>query len=584
MSIRWIYGAIIGSLVASWAFGQQPLPFGNSPRPPFGPPQQETIKIVKQFDNDKNGWLNAEERAAARKFLEKERVSNLMGRRGRLPGGFGPPPPGGPGGMGRIEPGKPGPSVQPHEVPHYPDKGLYDPKVLRTIFLEFESDDWENELQAFHGTDVEVPATLIVDGKKYPLVGVRFRGMTSYMTVPPGLKRSLNLSLDLTDKNQRLDGHKTLNLLNAHQDPSMMSTVIYSHIARQYLPCPRANFVKVVINGESWGVYVNLEQFNKDFTRENFHSEKGARWKVTGSPQADGGLRYVGDNIEEYKRRYEIKTKDDPTSWKALIELCRVLDRTPLDQLEAALSPILAIDEVLWFLAVDITLCNSDGYWTRASDYCLYRDESGKFHIIPHDFNEAFRGTMLEGGGRRGPGFGPPGVSAGDPRVPLPSNRPIEPRLIPGKVETSQMPRAPADRPVGRRPGNAGPGGTFPNGADLDPLFGLNNPRTPLRSRMLAVPALRQKYLENIRTISEQSLAWETLGPVIAEYRRLIEKEVAADTRKLMPLDAFQRAHGIGERESQSGGSLRQFIEQRRQYLLNHPQIKELVRSVRPAP
>jgi hypothetical protein len=35
---------------------------------------------------------------------------------------------------------------------------------LRTLFLEFENADWEKELSDFHGTDVEVPAKLIVDG------------------------------------------------------------------------------------------------------------------------------------------------------------------------------------------------------------------------------------------------------------------------------------------------------------------------------------------------------------------------------------------------------------------------------------
>ena len=46
------------------------------------------------------------------------------------------------------------------------------------------------------------------------------------------------------DLQQRLYGYKTLNLLNANGDPSLMSTVLYSHIARQYIPTPKANLVK----------------------------------------------------------------------------------------------------------------------------------------------------------------------------------------------------------------------------------------------------------------------------------------------------------------------------------------------------
>src|SRR5207253_8508683 len=103
-----------------------------------------------------------------------------------------------------------------------------------------------------------------------------------------------------------------------------------------------------------------------------------------------------------YKRLYEIKTKDDPKAWADLIHLCRVLSETPADGLEAALDPLLNIDGVLKFLALDVALVNSDGYWTRASDYSIYQDVKGRFHIIPHDMNE---GLADEGGRGRG---GPP--------------------------------------------------------------------------------------------------------------------------------------------------------------------------------
>ena len=317
----------------------------------------------------------------------------------------------GPRGNRVREPSKPGPRVTPDEVAVFPKAPLYEPTVFRTVFLEFESDDWEQELESFHGTDVEVPATLIVDGQRCPRVGVRFRGKSSYGMVPAGHKRSFNVSLDLADKDQRLYGFKTLNLLNSAGDPTLMSPVLYSSIGNQYLPVPKANHVRVVVNGESWGVYVNVQQFDKIFLKEHYGSSKGTRWKVSGSPNADGGLRYLGEDLEEYKRRYEMKSNDGKKAWNALIDLCRKLEQTPPERLVEELSPILDIDETLRFLALDLALVNSDGYWTRASDYSIYRDKDGRFHMIPHDINEAFKNRR--GGGRRGPGggpgFGPPG-------------------------------------------------------------------------------------------------------------------------------------------------------------------------------
>ena len=164
--------------------------------------------------------------------------------------------------------------------------------------------------------------------------------------------------------------------------------MLYSEIARHYIPAPRINYMRVVINGESWGIYVNAQQFNKDFLRDNFTTEKGARWKVPGSPAAAAAWNTSVTMSSAYKRIYEIKTKDDPKAWADLIRLFKVLNETPPEKLEAALAPILDVDARLKFLALDVALVNSDGYWTRASDYSIYQDEKGRFHVIPHDMNE----------------------------------------------------------------------------------------------------------------------------------------------------------------------------------------------------
>src|SRR5205085_1468946 len=211
--------------------------------------------------------------------------------------------------------------LAPSDVKSYPEAGLYDPTILRTIFINFESADWEKEMAAFKNTDVEMPAKVIVDGKTYSDVGVHFRGMSSFMMVGEGRKRSLNLSLDFVHKDQQIGGYRALNLLNSHEDPTFLRTVLSYQIAREYIPAPKANFARVVINGESWGVYVNAEQFNKDFVKEWFGTTKGARWKVRGSPGGRGSLNYVGDDPAVYKSIYTIKTKDEPKRWADLMRL-----------------------------------------------------------------------------------------------------------------------------------------------------------------------------------------------------------------------------------------------------------------------
>jgi hypothetical protein len=513
-TVQWTMAAVAGVLlVCEPGNAQQRMggPPGMGPRG-GGPGPQPERAVVAQFDRDGDRRLNAAERAEARAWLATQQPEGGMRGRGGPPGGGppgmdpngrrgGPPdgmrmggPPGGPGGPGgRGGPGgprapsAPGIRLAPADVTSYATP-LYDAGTLRTLFLQFENNDWEKELAAFYNTDVEVNATATVDGRTYNDVGVAFRGQSSFMMIPEGSKRSLNVTLDFVNEQQHLGGYRTLNLLNANSDPTFIRTVLYSHIARQYLPAPKVNVMRVVINGENWGLYPNAQQFNRDFTKEFFGSADGARWKVAGSPGGRGGMEYLGDDAAAYRRLYEIKSKDEPASWTALINLFRVLNQTPADQLEAALQPILDVDGVLKFLALDVALVNSDGYWTRASDYNIYLDPNGRFHVVPHDMNEAL---------------------AGNPQ--------------------------------------------------LDPFVGLQDTTKPLRSKLLAVPALRARYEGYVRDIAQRWLDWNTIGPIAAQYRALIDADVRRDTRKLYATESFDSGFI----------ALQNFLQQRRAYLLS---------------
>jgi hypothetical protein len=472
------------------------------------------IKLVARFDDDGDKRLNSAERHAALAFMRSQPAR-----------GFGR------GGRGRnsqaADPGR-GPSLTPAAVKAVPPSvPFYDAGVLRTLFIDFDDADWQDQLMAFKETDVEVPARLTVDGVTYNDVGISFRGSSSFMMVPEGLKHSMNVTMDFVHDGQNILGYRSLNLLNSHEDPSYLRAVLFLAAARAYLPAPRANFVRVAINHESWGVYSSVEQVNKDFLRTWFKTTGGARWKVPGSPGGRGGLEYWGEDRAAYTRTFEIKTKDDPKDWAALINLTRVLNQTPPERLEAALAPILDVDGALRFLALDNALVNNDGYWVRASDYTLYRDPAGRFHVLPHDTNETFAAGARAMGRR---GFAGPGIPPG-------SGRPGGP---------------PPDVLMGRG------GGMRAGGATLDPLVGLDDSGKPLRSRLLAVPALRGKYVTYVRDIATTWLNWGTLGPMAQRYHDLIAADVKADVHKLDSDAAFDA----------SLAELKTFVDERRAFLL----------------
>ena len=500
----------------------QPPEFGP---PPFGPPgfgrggpggpggrgpggmMGQKQKLVQKFDKDGDGILNAAERKAAMEYLASNAGGGGRGGR-RGFGAFGGR--GGFGGSSNVEI-KPGIQLAPKDVKQYGKEPLYDMGTLRTLFFQFDDADWEKELSAFYKTDVDIPATLTVDGKVYKDVGVHIRGNTSSMMVPEGGKRSLGVSINFVN-DQRLLGYRSLNLLNSNADPTFLRTALYHYIARQYIAAPQANWVRVVLNGENWGIYVNTQQINGDLAKDFFKTTKGARWKVSGSPNGRGGLAYLGDDPEPYKRIYEIKSKDTKESWTDLIHLCKVLNQTPPAELQKELAPILDVDGALKFLALDKATINNDGFWTRASDYSIYEDPDGKFHVIPWDANETFR-----------------------------------------------------------EPENSGS-----DDATLDIFAGANDPNKALLNKLLAVPALRAKYVADIQDIATNWFDWKKMGPLVERWQSLIAEDVKKDTRKIFSTEAFTKALTVDGFEPGRGPtappylSLKSFMEQRRAYLLKN--------------
>jgi len=483
-------------------------------------------KLIPKFDADGDGKLNDSEREAARKYVQENIQKRMGGRRG-----FQRPVREASEAKTSVED-----DIKESSENANSEAGLYDEKVLRTLYLRFQNPDWYREMADFYRTDVDVPADLIADGKVYSSVGVHFRGTSSYMMAPD--KKSLNITVDYGDRKQRLYGYKTLNLLSGHADPSFLREVLYAKICREYLPAPRANFVKLVINGENWGVYVNVQQFNKDFLQDWFGTKGGVRWKVP--PGRAGGLVWNGSEPAKYEGTYQLKTKGETNAWEELIELCDTLNNTPDEQLEAALKPIFNIDRALWLIALENTFIDNDGYISRGSDYLLYQDTSGQFNMIPYDNNETFR--FAAGGG---------------PNM-WPTNDPM-----------------------------------------LSPVANEDNEMLPVISRLLAIPHLRARYLAHVRTIANEWLDWNKLEPIIEEYQSLIDAEVKADDKKLYSYEGFANSAtqdysggggfgppgGFGDSRGgfgRGGGpgfgnipSFKRFVEERRDFLLNHPEINK---------
>lgn len=108
---------------------------------------------------------------------------------------------------------------------------------------------------------------------------------------------------------------------------------------------------------------------------------------------------------------------------------------------------------------------------------------------------------------------------------------------------------------------------------ELDPLVGMDDLTKPLRSRLLAVPSLRTRYLEHVRAIATD-MDWAKMGPLVAAHRTLIGELAARDTRKAFTTATFERDVAPGPE-----GSLRSFFEGRSKFLLQPAPAKPDART-----
>jgi hypothetical protein len=117
------------------------------------------------------------------------------------------------------------------------------------------------------------------------------------------------------------------------------------------------------------------------------------------------------------------------------------------------------------------------------------------------------------------------------------------------------------------------PGGPGRGGPTLDPLVVAQDQTKPLVAKLLAVPALRERYLGYIRHMAETWLDWNKLGKIAEQSHALIADEVKIDTKKSFTFEEFQNALAGDSQEGRS--SLKSFVDQRRAFLLDHAEVKK---------
>ena len=249
--------------------------------------------------------------------------------------------------------------------------------------------DWAT-LMADPRVDVWVPAALTYDGVTLSQVAVRLKGNSSRNRVAQlGSERfSFKIDLDEYVAGQKLFGVDKLNLNNGFKDPTFLRERLGLDLYRGFgVPAPRSTFARLTKNGELFGLYIVVEQVDRDFLRDHFPDDAGNLYK----PEIPtGDLVWRGASIDAYPG-LELKTNEAAPDHSAILHLLDVLNHAADADLEAALGAVLDVDGVLRWLAVTTALVNLDSYAGMGHNYYLYEDRTtGRFAIAAWDVNEAF--------------------------------------------------------------------------------------------------------------------------------------------------------------------------------------------------
>ncbi len=402
-----------------------------------------------------------------------------------------------------------------------PAEEFYSTNTIEEVNIFFLEENWQYLMDTLRKNGNRwLIGNVEINGTKYKNVGVQFAESHAFQ---PGEKRnSLVVKLNLVDRVQNHLGYQTLHFSSAKRDPSMIREVLGFEIARSYFPSPKANYAKVNINGDFYGLLVNIENVDNKFLEENFGESGGTLVKADPDlyPDAPSTCKvnvYSSlvheDNVRCYFYNYKLKSE---YGWDELMRLTDILNNKPDD-----IEKILNVDQTLWMLAFNNVLVNLSSYSGKISEnFFLYQDNSGRFSPVIWDLNLAFGSFKNTGSGSD------------------------------LNLQTS---------------------------TNMSPLLHEKNLSKPLISKLLSNPTYKKMYLSHMRSITHD---WFVSGKYLEraeELQRLIQVPVSNDNNKFYNWDEFQRSliSTVGKRSKIPG--IAELMKERARYLK-----KEKVISVFP--
>jgi len=259
-----------------------------------------------------------------------------------------------------------------------PGAGLFDPTEVHTLELSLDA-------PALHRLREEpyeyVPGALrltLAGGTagQWLDVGVRRKGRAGSLRDLDD-KPAFKLDINRVVAGQTLVGLTKLTLNNMVQDPSMLHEWLAYRLFREHgVPAPRVGYVWVELNGEPYGLYANIESYDKRFLGRHFDS----------TTHLYEGL-YGQDILPDAIRELEVDA-GDPSDRSDLEALVKLAERGP--GFYAATEALVDWEEVVAAMATELYVGHWDGYAPSRNNYYLHFDDAGVCSLLPWGTDQTF--------------------------------------------------------------------------------------------------------------------------------------------------------------------------------------------------
>jgi hypothetical protein len=250
------------------------------------------------------------------------------------------------------------------------------------------------------------PGNVVVDDDRYDGAGVRTKGGCGSSRTLDG-KPSFKINLSWADPavgacaaERRSHGLKRLTMNNMVQDRSYVhERLAYRFYQLMGVPTPRANYTRVHVNDELYGLYNHIESIDRRFLSRWFADNDGMLYEGTYSCDLVPGNVPPGDEDTFcISRKFQPDECDppsgegDPEDYTPIREMVQQLAAIPDGEFYPAIDQIFDFDTFLSLWAVETVLGHWDGYTIQiVNNYRIYHDPStDRWTIIPTGVDQTF--------------------------------------------------------------------------------------------------------------------------------------------------------------------------------------------------